>query len=390
MKILKLAFLLLIIFAHKISLDARESSKLSFAAGSLLMSVDQLSGRFGLRDTKVSEFALSSLLFDPGFPTSYIEITINGTPYRLDQLKAIYPLGVAVGHQIDAVYQWQNDLHIELGYFAMDVQSNFDAMGIAVRISNISTMQDHQVSVKLMLDTDVSEIHRQPLIYLDDGSHIAEPQILQGELPRYFFLGQQDESEETAGVYLYPSISTNSPTAIVIGNWKYLTETVGIPSEIKPSFTHHNSENLDIGLGIYFDKKTLRSGQHYDVVAAISLNKHESDFILNDMAMNKGVFASERFEIEELLNYLPKNPQMMMPMYNSSQAPQQMNTYQRQQYRQQKLRMTPQEMRQNPEKTSEYFGDLVGTDSIWKHLYKINGKMENLEEKINKAIELNY
>ncbi|MGL4388157.1 MAG: hypothetical protein ACRCTJ_02030 [Brevinema sp.] len=393
MKNLKLYCILVFVFGVLFSVHSQDIPKLSFSAGDLLFTVDQISGRFGLRNIKENDFNLSSLLFDPGFPTSYIEICINGNPYRLEELKSVYPLGIAAGYQIDAIYQWENDIQIEIGYFTIDVKTNLDAIGIAVRITNISDRDQHTVSVKLLLDTDISEIDNKSLVYLQNGEHITEGRIFTNPtIPNYLFFGKKSqftEKIEGAGLYLYPTISTNIPRMLAIGNWKYLLDAGSFPNKINPSLKYQNSDSIDIGVGVYFDKKILKASDYYDVASAISLNKNQTDFILDQKMIDKGVFAPERFEIEEILQHLPTNHTARVEIRSTPRSKSIMNTYEiaRQNYRQKKLQVDTTELEADSVKAYDYLGNLLRNDTIWKYLFQLNFKMENIEEKINKVIK---
>ncbi|MGL4561644.1 MAG: hypothetical protein ACRCV0_05070 [Brevinema sp.] len=367
---------------------AQEIPKLFFSAGNLAVTVDNTNGRFGLRNTKEKDFNLISLLYDTGFPSSYIEVYIDGKPYRLEDMKAIYPLGVAVGAQIDGIYQWQDDLQLEIGYFGIDLKTNLDAVGIAVRVSNISERKKYNVSVNVLLDTDISEVSNQSMTYLDSGELISKGIILnKPNLPQYLFFGYKSEFNEKTqgqGMYLYPTISTNTPRVIAVGNWKKITESGSFPQYLDESLQYNSDSSIDLGVGIYFEEKVLVPNAYYDVATAISLNLNQANFILDQTAMNRGVFSPERFEIEELLPKTPPavatNPALPAIQYHNNAQ------LQRQQYRQ-KLLHNDSSSGVFSTNIFDYLGNTLRNDSIWRYLFELNFKMNNVEEKIDHAIK---
>ena len=129
-------------------------------SGDLTAYVDMYRGNFSIFDTSQSNLDYASLLFGgTTAPSSFFKLYVDNKAQTLDQMKTVYPLGVAVGSQIDGIFQAgdQQDVRVEIVFFSMDLLGNSDnnTLGIVVRLSNTSVNSPRKIEAQFLLDSDV-------------------------------------------------------------------------------------------------------------------------------------------------------------------------------------------------------------------------------------------
>lgn len=399
-RFLQLLIILLMIFNIT---NAQQLSDLSINAGSLNTTVDMYSGRFGVLDMAEGNLDLATALFIGPALSSYIDIRVDEKRQTFDQMEALYPLGRSLGSQIDGIFLAgdQKDIHVEVAYFSMDIKGNSDmnTLGVVISLSNISEVAMHTVASKFMLDTDIGESRNNPLIYLPSGQKINNSFLLtENNIPPYIFLGQLAPLVNYAqgkGFYIYPYISQNMPTAIVIANWRRLSDEQWIPELLAPSLSYESTSSKDAGIALYFGEYKLNP--HETVNFGIALSKRRSTLVplLENKAISEGIFTPDRFEAEEMLRAndpaLSKKISSVMnqeklqnfinqnPINNPYQA-------QRQSYRRQFLGLTRTNDSFNKNCHDIEFDISMPSSSLWNYLLELNVKMQREEYIISNAL----
>jgi len=374
------------------------NSNLIFRSGSLSTEVDIYSGRFGILDIAESNLDLASVLFIGPALSSYININIDGKTQTFDQMQAIYPLGLSFKSQIDGIFLagYDKDIQVEVAYFSMDINSDSDrnTVGIVIKLSNISQKKSHNVSVKIMLDTDIGENQNNPLIYLPSKQRITNSFLLtENNLPPYLFLGRVNPLANYAkgqGFYIYPNISSNKPKAIVIANWRRLNDEKWIPTLIAPSFRYQKDNSKDAGIALYFGEYELEPDNSISLGIAISKRRSSLIPLLDNIAIDKGVFTPERFTIEEMLNNTNTNVLIDFQLKQNNNS---LNQSRRQIFRQKLLgidNMNLQESNIIELDANNIFKTPLNNDDIWNTLIQMDMKVNDLNEKINRTLDNNY
>lgn len=279
----------------------------------LAASINPVSGNFSAYNLKESDPDFVPLLFGGAAMSSHIAYTINGTSVHQSNLRVNIALGPTAGGQIDGSFE-TNGVHIETAYFLMnaDTDASIKTLGIAVLVSNTLSNQSRRVGVKILLDTEIGDTQNKALLYLPSGRQLDVPHRFGARsIPEYIFVGERDSFAglaEGKGFYIYPYLSTNFPAALVTENWGRLASSAWEPRALSPAYLG-KSGSIDAGLGIYYGEYTLGAGQEITLGAALSLNKivtvpvlkDGTRAILEDSALSRGVFAPERYLINELL-----------------------------------------------------------------------------------------
>lgn len=269
--------------------------------------INAYTGNFSIINTSEPDLDLSTLLFTGPATSSYLGFRIDGRNYLLSELRALCPLGISIGSQVDGVFLGgvERDLHIEVAYFIMDIKgsSTFKTLGIAVLMSNTSANQTRKVGAKIMLDTDVGEYKNNPLFHLPDGTKVDTAfKLGASNIAPYIFAGENLKlASEPKGLYIYPNLSENTPSAVVIGNWKQLNNADWIPETIDASFAG-NSGIKDAGVGLYFGEYILGPAQSVNFGTAVSVQASPISPLLDEKALKNGVFSEDRFEVNEIFS----------------------------------------------------------------------------------------
>lgn len=292
---------------------AQEIRTINFKTGSLQTYVDIYRGNFSIYDTDQSDLDFVSLLFGGATtPSSFFKIFVDRKSQTLDQMQAVYPLGVSLSSQIDGTYMAgeDKDIQVDIAFFALDLLNSGDlnSVGIVINLSNTSDIS-RRVGAKILLDTDVGEIRNDPLVYLPSGDRITNAFIFGGEnnIPPFLFIGQKNVAETRPigkGFYIYPYLSETMPSSMIVANWKNLAEQEWNVDRINPSFTYSkNTTTKDVGVSMCFGDITLapnQSGYFGIVISKLFSNVWP---VLQEDSISKGVLNKDRFEVEELLKY---------------------------------------------------------------------------------------
>ncbi|MGL5956685.1 MAG: hypothetical protein ACRC0X_08870 [Brevinema sp.] len=363
----------------------QEERMIQFRSGSLQASVDIYRGNFSVFDVDQLELDFVSLLFG-GYtsPSSFFKIFIDRTPYTLDQMQAVYPLGVSLGSQIDAVFLANDDIQVETAFFSLDLLNNGDlnSLGLVINVSNMSLERTRQVGIKIMLDTDIGELRNDPLIYLPDGVKISNALIFRSnEIPPFLFIGQKNIAETRPigkGFYLYPYISQNIPSSMLVANWRRISEQGWGVGDINPSFAYGKDNTKDVGISLCFGNFVLAPEQSEHVGFVISKQHTDVWPVLQEESVSQGVLNTDRFEVEELLKY------------NSGNIQTNPFRQQRERYRQIQLGYL-QDTTISPRVQQRFqsISNLVADDQVWKYLYQLNWSIESKSKDLEQVLNQN-
>ncbi|MGL5721133.1 MAG: hypothetical protein ACRCY4_01855 [Brevinema sp.] len=289
----------------------------------LSIPVNPITGTFSVLNLRETSTDFSSLLFSGPAMSSHIGYMVDGNAYHQSNLQIRIPVGPTAGYQIDGVFESPEGIHIETAYFLMsaNLTDELKTLGVAVLISN-TTDAPHTVGVKILLDSDIGESQNNPLIHLPNGSFIDRPfRFPATNLPSYLYIGEKGLKSPTLkdrGFFIYPYISTNFPSMVVIENWRRLSTSPWFPRALGNTFAYDNTRSLpDAGVGVYFGEYLLEPNQEITMGVAVSLEKivtvpvlkddDQTRTILTDDALSRGIFAPERYIINEMLAN-PSNP----------------------------------------------------------------------------------
>lgn len=351
--------------------------------------INAYTGNFSIINTAEPDLDLSTLLFTGPATSSYLGFRIDGRNYLLSELRAVCPLGISTGSQVDGVFLGgiERDVHIEVAYFIMDIKgsSKFKTLGIAVLMSNTSANQTRKVGAKIMLDTDVGEYKNNPLFHLPDGTKVDTAfKLGASNIAPYIFVGENLKlTSEPKGLYIYPNLSENIPRAVVIGNWKQLNNTDWIPETIDASFAGNNGIK-DAGVALYFGEYILGPSQSLNFGAAVSVEESPINPLLDEKALKNGVFSEDRFEVNDIFSnpqdytLLYSNRVMVFPQDNlpTNPIPARKGTY----------RMTkPINSGNDASKTSF---ETLYRDSVWGSLLKLDINFDYQQKKYLESMDI--
>ena len=351
--------------------------------------VNPYTGNFSIINTAEPDLDLSTLLFTGPATSSHLGFRIDGRNYLLSDLRVLCPLGISVGSQVDGVFLGgvERDLHIEVAYFIMDIKgsSTFKTLGIAVLMSNISANQTRKAGAKIMLDTDVGEYKNNPLFHLPDGTKVDTAfKLGASNIAPYIFVGENLKlTSEPKGLYIYPNLSENAPSAVVIGNWKQLNDAGWIPETIDASFAGNN-DIKDAGVGLYFGEYTLAPSQSVNFGAAVSVQASPINPLLDEKALKNGVFSEDRFEVNDIFS----NPQEYTLFHSNRRVviPQERSTSNPIPARRGAYRMTKPAYSAN-ETTKSSFETLY-RDSVWGALLKLDINFDYQQKKYLESMNI--
>ncbi|MGL5255116.1 MAG: hypothetical protein ACRC9L_09025 [Brevinema sp.] len=290
----------------------------------LSIPVNPVTGTFSALNLRETNTDFSALLFSGPAMSSHIGYLINGKSYHQSNFQINVPIGPTAGYQVDGVFQSPEGIHIETAYFLMDISLNSElkTMGVAVLLSN-KTSSPHTVGVKILLDTDIGESQNVSLVNLPNGAVLSRPvRFPSTNLPSYIYMGDRGLRSPTLrdrGFYIYPYISTNTPTMVVVENWKRLATSPWYPETLGNTFSFTATNFFDVGIGIYFGEQLIEPNQEITLGIAISLDRinpipaiagdSQKQAILTDEAFSQGIFTPERYIINEMLAN-PDNPML--------------------------------------------------------------------------------
>ncbi len=378
-------------------------------SGDLTAYVDMYRGNFSVFDTSQSNLDYASLLFGgTTAPSSFFKLYVDNKAQTLDQMKTIYPLGVAIGSQIDGIFQAgeQQDIRIEFVFFSMDLLGNSDnnTFGLVVRLSNTSLSNIRKIDAQFLLDSDIGESRHDPLVYLPTGEKITNSFIFgKGNIPPFLFFGKKDIAEKRPqgeGFYLYPFVSEVIPSGIVVANWRRLNEEDRNITNINPYLSYDNRSGKDVGVTICFGSYNLKPNQSTNI--GIVLSKEYSPLwpVIDEQVISEGVFNENKFEIETLLTdpYSHKLPANMNKFLDSdfikdtlSEPLQKDAQARRILYRRKQLGLLEDSSDLEKEKTKpiEEKIEVIAKEDVWSYLYKINWELKNTEESIENVLKQN-
>ena len=376
-------------------------------SGDLTAYVDMYRGNFSIFDINQLNLDYSSILFGGATaPSSFLKLYVDNQVQTLDQMQAVYPLGVAIGSQIDGIFQAgsQQDVRLELTFFSMDLlgDSSENTIGVVIRVSNISLSNTRQVGVQLSLDSDIGESRNDPLVYLPTGEKITNSVIFDnGKTPPFLFFGKKNVATQRPqgdGFYLYPFVSETPPSRIVVANWRRLTEQSWNTTKIDPSLSYDNNSGKDVGVTVSFGLYNLGPNQSTNVGIVLSKNYSSLWPVIDEQVISNGVFNKNKFEIETLLTdiYSFKSPIIENNVAdnnrinNNLENPVQQNLQkQRMLYRQQQLGLLDNPVPvQNIDDTST--SDIrISKDDIWGSIYKVNWELQYAEKVIENVLKQN-
>ena len=378
-------------------------------SGDLTAYVDMYRGSFSVFDTSQSNLDYASLLFGgTTAPSSFFKLYVDNKVQTLDQMKTEYPLGIAIGSQIDGIFQAgdQQDVRVELVFFSMDLLGNSDnnTIGIIARLSNTSLSNIRKIEAQFLLDSDIGESRHDPLVYLPTGEKIEESFIFgKGNIPPFLFFGKKDIAEKSPrgeGFYLYPFVSETIPSGIVVANWRKLNEENRNIKNINPSLSYNKNSGKDVGVIICFGTYNLKPNESTNIGIVLSKNYSPLWPVIDEQIISEGVFNENKFEIETLLtdSYSQKLPININELLDSdfvkdtlSDASQQEAQAKRMVYRRQQLGLledTEDLEKEKVEPVKEKI-ETIANEDIWSYLYKINWELKNTEENIENILKQN-
>ena len=387
----------------------QQERMIHFKSGDLTAYVDMYRGNFSIFDTSQSNLDYASLLFGgTTAPSSFLKLYVDNEVQTLDQMKTIYPLGVAIGSQIDGIFQAgdQEDIHVELVIFSMDLLGNSDnnTVGIVVRLSNTSRSDNRKVGVQFLLDSDIGESRNDPLVYLPTGEKIVNSFIFgEGNIPPFLFFGKKNIAEKRPqgeGFYLYPFVSQTLPSGIAVANWRLLNEQNWKIENINPSLSYDNNSGKDIGVTISFGTYNLMPDQSTNIGIVLSKNYSPLWPVLDEKVISEGVLNKNKFEIETLLTdpYSYKLPATMNEFLDSdfiqdvlSNPSKQDSQARRILYRRQQLGLleNPVKVEEQKVESVKPTEEKITNENVWNYLYKINWELENTDESIENVLKQN-
>ena len=375
-------------------------------SGDLTAYVDMYRGNFSIFDTSQSNLDYASLLFGgTTAPSSFFKLYVDDKAQTLDQMKTVYPLGVAVGSQIDGIFQAgdQQDVRVEIVFFSMDLLGNSDnnTLGIVVRLSNTSVNSPRKIEAQFLLDSDVGESRNDPLVYLPTGEKIKNSFIFgKGNIPPFLFFGKKNIAEQRPqgeGFYLYPFVSEAIPSGIVVANWRKINEQSQNIKSINPSLSYNRDSGKDVGVTVCFGAYYLEPNKSTNIGIVLSKNYSPLWPVIDEQVISEGVFNENKFEIESLLTdpysrKLPTNINELLDndsIQDTLSDPSQQNAQaKRILYRKKQLGLLEDTEDLEKEKTelTEKEGPIANED-IWSYLYRINWKLKNTEDSIENVLK---
>ncbi len=373
---------------------AQENSGLSVVAGDFISYIDGNNGRFSLLNTQQTNSNLISLLFGGvSVPSSQIMIYYDGELIGLDQMTPVYPLGSSVGSQVDGIFYIENKLQVEVAYFPMDILANSDmsTLGVAIKISNMTSSVIDNIGIKVVLDPDVGENENDPLVYLPSGEKITNAFVLDREnMPPYLFFGDKYTASREAkgeGFYLYPFLSSTIPSFLSIANWRRISDEKWAELVIEPSLSYRSDSSKDVGVAIFYGPYSITPEAPLSGGFAISRNFTSLWPIVDENVISKGVFYKDRFRIEEILKTfpMPKNKSLSQETRYSESI---IRVDDRQLYRQRLLGLVPLKS-----STNKDYNDLLDKvklrGSVWDNVYELNLELLRIDQNINKSLQKN-
>ena len=378
-------------------------------SGDLTAYVDMYRGNFSVFDISQSNLDYASLLFGgTTAPSSFFKLYVDNKVQTLDQMKIEYPLGVAIGSQIDGIFQAgdQQDVRVELVFFSMDLLGNSDnnTLGIVVRLSNTSLSNIRKIEAQFLLDSDIGESRNNPLVYLPTGEKITNSFIFgEGNIPPFLFFGKKDIAEQKPqgeGFYLYPFVSDAIPSGIVVANWRRLNEQSRNINSINPSLSYNKDSGKDVGVTICFGTYKLKPNQSTNIGIVLSKDYSPLWPVIDEKVVSEGVFNENKFKIESLLTdpYSHKIPANMNKFLDSdliqdtlSDPFQQDAQVRRMIYRRKQLGLLEdsEDLEKEKEEPVEEKKEVIVNEDIWSHLYKINWELKNTEKSIENTLKQN-
>lgn len=379
-------------------------------SGDLTAYVDMYRGSFSVFDTSQSNLDYASLLFGgTTAPSSFFKLYVDDKDQTLDQMKTVYPLGEAIGSQIDGIFQAgdQQDVQVEFVFFSMDLLGNSDnnTLGIIARLSNTSLSNTRKIEAQFSLDTDIGESRNDPLVYLPTGEKIVNSFIFgEGNIPPFLFFGKKNIAEQRPqgeGFYLYPFVSEAIPSRIVVANWRRLSEENWNIKNINPFLAYNNDSGKDVGVTISFGSYKLAPNEVTNIGIVLSKDYSSLWPVIDEQVISEGVFNENKFAIETLLTdpdvqELPANMNefleskfiqdtLLDPSQKEAQA-------RRILYRKKLLGLweEPEDLEKEEKiEPVEEKKDVVSSEDIWSYLYKINWELKNSEDSIENVLKQN-
>ena len=379
-------------------------------SGDLTAYVDMYRGSFSVFDTKQSNLDYASLLFGgTTAPSSFFKLYIDNKMQTLDQMKTVYPLGVAIGSQIDGIFQAgdQQDIQVEFVFFSMDLLGNSDnnTIGIIARLSNTSLSNTRKIEAQFSLDTDIGESRSDPLVYLPTGEKIVNSFIFgKGNIPPFLFFGNKNVAEKRPqgeGFYLYPFVSEAVPSRMVVANWRRLNEEKWNIQNINPFLAYDDKSGKDAGVTICFGSYQLAPNEVTNIGIVLSKDYSPLWPVIDEQIVSEGVFNENKFAIETLLTdpdvqELPLNMNEFLEskfIQDTSSDPLQKDAQARRAlYRKKLLGLWENpEVLEKEEKTKPIEKKIVvvSDEDVWSYLYKINWELKNSEENIENVLKQN-
>lgn len=370
-------------------LYAQEGTMLSIKSGDLVLYVDPHRGNFSILDTAQGELNFMSWLFGGSqSPSSYIQIYIDKVSYTLDQMEIVNPLGVSLGSQIDGIFQ-VDGVQVEVAIFAMNISEEFNlnTIGIAVKMSNTSE-QPKQAGVKVLLDSDIGEPSNNPLLYLPAGNQITAGMIAtSNHIPPYIFIGQKQGAvlpPKGKGFYLYPNVGDQHPSKMAIGNWRYIDHNLWYSNFNSPFFTYANDGTKDAGVTLRYGMYSLIPSQEKSF--GLALSKHYSPLwpVIEQEALDKGIFNDNRFQVEEIL----KNKGTLKIDDVQRNTLQSASEQQRELFRLRQLGVVS--TNSSKDLKPVVLRALQDNRKIWSYLYQLNSQMDIYDDNVEQVLERDF
>ena len=381
-------------------------------SGDLNAYVDMYRGSFSVFDTSQSNLDYASLLFGgTTAPSSFFKLYVDNKVQTLDQMKTVYPLGVAIGSQIDGIFQAgdQQDIQVEFVFFSMDLLGNSDnnTIGIIARLSNTSLSNTRKIEAQFSLDTDIGESRSDPLVYLPTGEKIVNSFIFgKGNIPPFLFFGNKNIAEKRPqgeGFYLYPFVSEAVPSRMVVANWRRLNEEKWNIQNINPFLAYDDKSGKDAGVTICFGSYQLAPNEVTNIGIVLSKDYSSLWPVIDEKVITQGVFNENKFAIETLLTdpdvqELPLDMDKFLEskfIQDTLSDPAQKEAQERRiLYRKKLLGLweepkDPKALEEEKTEPVEEKKNVVSNEEIWSYLYKINWELKNSEENIENVLKQN-
>ncbi len=199
------------------------------------------------------------LLFRDNPPTSFIQIYINGTLYRISQkeLQTIEPFFL-YDNFIKGIFNVK-DIKLTIYFILTNLgKKGFDDTILSIVQLENTTTNTRNLDVRFLFDTVLGEEKKNPSLYTIGGERIEYDRIFEGSVIPVIFSGNvsMPDNEFRDGLYIYPTINNFSPRKLIVGNWKKLNimRNIFIP-EPKARFRYNPYSNPDAAVYLIYSFK---------------------------------------------------------------------------------------------------------------------------------------